>query len=222
MKYIVVDLEMNPLSREYETERFICKDEIIEIGAVLLDEEFQEIGSFMTLVKPKYNDKIERKIEKLTGITFDMVQAAPYFGDAVDMFFQWCSSIPDEISFIQWSESDLKQLSGEMLLKSYIPSIKQEKFLDNWTDFQKEYGDTLGVDRQLSLQKALMYAGLDAEGKLHDALFDARNTGRLVRIVRTPDLCDNVLRHVINAIKPKPIEVALGSLFDFSKFNLPA
>lgn len=222
MKYVVVDLEMNPLSREYETERFICKDEIIEIGAVLLDEEFQEIGSFMTLVKPKYNDKIERKIEKLTGITFDKVQAAPYFGDAVDMFLQWCSSIPDEISFIQWSESDLKQLSGEMLLKSYIPSIKQEKFLDNWTDFQKEYGDTLGVDRQLSLQKALMYAGLDAEGKLHDALFDARNTGRLVRIVRTPDLCDNVLRHVINAIKPKPIEVALGSLFDFSKFNLPA
>lgn len=222
MKYVVVDLEMNPLAKEYETERFICKDEVIEIGAVLLDEEFQEIGSFMTLVKPKYNDVIEKKITKLTGITTEMVQAAPSFENAADMFLQWCGSISGEIAFLQWSEADLHQFSCEMQLKGYEPSVMYEGFLENWCDFQKEFGETLGVEKQLSLQKALMYSGLDAEGKLHDALFDARNTGRLVRIVRTPDLCDHVLRHVINAIKPKPIEVSLGALFDFSKFNLPA
>ena len=47
-----------------------------KIGAVLLDEQYQEIGYFNTLVKPQYNDQIERRIENLTGITTEMVQNA--------------------------------------------------------------------------------------------------------------------------------------------------
>ena len=56
MKYVVVDLEMNPLSKEYIEERKQCKSEVIQIGAVALDERYQEIGSFKTLVKVRFND----------------------------------------------------------------------------------------------------------------------------------------------------------------------
>lgn len=38
MKHIVVDLEMNHLARNYKEERLICSMEVIEIGAVVLDE----------------------------------------------------------------------------------------------------------------------------------------------------------------------------------------
>ena len=36
MKYIVVDLEMNNIAREYEAEREICDREIIEIASCIL------------------------------------------------------------------------------------------------------------------------------------------------------------------------------------------
>ena len=38
MKYVIVDLEMNPVSDEYPNERKVSKLETIQIGAVLLDE----------------------------------------------------------------------------------------------------------------------------------------------------------------------------------------
>jgi len=37
MRYIVVDLEMHPLPNKYKFEKTICKNETIEIGAVMLD-----------------------------------------------------------------------------------------------------------------------------------------------------------------------------------------
>ena len=59
MKYIVIDLEMNKIARSSEA-RKICKSEIIEIGAVMLDENLQEIGNFRTYVKPEYNDQTDQ------------------------------------------------------------------------------------------------------------------------------------------------------------------
>lgn len=222
MKYIVVDLEMNPLSKVYKEEREICNNEIIEIGAVVLDENYNEIGSFKTIVKPRLNSKIETKVEKLTGITTDMVSSAPFFEDAVGMFFTWCDSIKENIQILQWSDSDYAQLEKEMHLKGYKLTVQQEKLFTNWYDFQKEFGETLGLERQLSLKKALMYAGIDFEGKEHDALFDARNTATLVTIVRTPELCKQALDNVINALTPKSINVSLGDMFDFSQLSLSA
>ena len=38
MKYVVVDLEMNPVSREFRDVRRKMNEEVIEFGAVRLDE----------------------------------------------------------------------------------------------------------------------------------------------------------------------------------------
>ena len=81
MKHIVVDLEMNNIRRRSEA-RKICTNEIIEIGASMLDENLWEIGKFQIYVKPEYNDVIVPKISKLTGITNEMVANAPTFSVA--------------------------------------------------------------------------------------------------------------------------------------------
>ena len=60
MNYIIVDFEMNPVAGEYKEERKICRSEIIEIGAVILDESFLVLGEFKTLVKPQYNHCIQK------------------------------------------------------------------------------------------------------------------------------------------------------------------
>ena len=211
MKYIVVDLEMNPISREYKEERKICRQEIIEIGAVVLDENFLVLGEFKTLVKPQFNQEIYKKYETLTGISTDMVSGAPCFKDAFEMFQNWCESYHDSYEMLAWSENDYNQIVAEMKLKG-ISDIKVEE----WCDFQKEFTDKLGVERPLALDKALNYAGVSFEGKRHDALCDARATAELVAIIRNEEKCKIVLNYVLEAFKPKSVSGTLGEMFDFS------
>lgn len=222
MKYVIVDLEMNPVSNEYPEARKVSKLEVIQIGAVLLDEAYQEIGSFVTLVKPQYNTRIQKRYEKLTGIKTGMVESAPHFQEALDMFFGWCNSIQDEIQIIQWSENDYLQFTREMQLKEIPVSGQREKYMKNvWLDFQAEYEQVLGLERNISLKDAIMYAGEDFHGHQHDALIDARNTAILFGIVRDEEKCERALKHVIEVLKPKN-SVSLGELFDFSGLSLIA
>ena len=46
MKYVFVDFEMNEIDRKYRKIRRECANEIVQIGAVMLDEELNEIGEF--------------------------------------------------------------------------------------------------------------------------------------------------------------------------------
>ena len=220
MKHVVVDLEMNRMARIYKAERAIWNMETIEIGAVLLDENYQEIGFFKTLVKPQYNSIIEKYYERLTGITTEQVQNAPVFEDALQMFLSWCRSIKDDLCFYQWSETDLEQFLKEIELKQIKLDDQDKKLLSEWNDFQKEYGRKLGLENSVSLSNAVMYAGLEFEGNAHDALNDARNTGYLLEIVRDPDKCEKSLKYAIELLNPTPVGQTLGDLFDFSGFIL--
>lgn len=222
MKYIVVDLEMDNIAREYEAERGICNREIIEIGAVVLNDEFQEIDHFKTYVRPQYNEKIEKHITKLTEITTEMVLDAPVFEVAITKFFEWCEDQQDKLEIAQWSESDLTQILQEMELKQVILDAQSQKLLVNWCDLQKECSDKLHLENAMSLKNATSLAGIEFEGKEHDALDDARNTAILMKILRVPELCKETLEKVIEALTPKEISTSLGDLFDFSAFALSA
>lgn len=215
MNYIIVDFEMNPLAGEYKEERKICRSEIIEIGAVIMDESFLVLGEFKTLVKPEYNDRIQKKYETLTGITTDMVCGAPTFATAYEMFVSWCESYGSDYEIHAWSDSDYYQLTTEMKMKGY-DNKDMLRPLEKWFDFQKEYTRKLGLERIISLEKAIDYAGIGFEGHMHDALCDAKNTAELFAIVRNEERCNEVLKTVIEAFKPKCVSSPLGDMFDFS------
>ena len=214
MNYIIVDFEMNPLAREYKEERKICRLEIIEIGAVVMDESFLILGEFKTLVKPQFNDMIYKKYETLTGISTQMVSSAPVFATAYELFVNWCESYGSEYEVYAWSDSDYHQLTSEMQLKNYQ---KEEMLrpLSCWFDFQKEYTEKLGLEQIISLEKALNYANVTFEGRMHDALCDAKNTAELFAIVRNEERCNAVLKTVIEAFRPKKVSGSLGDMFDF-------
>lgn len=214
MNYIIVDFEMNPVAGEYKEERQISRLEIIEIGAVIMDESFLVLGEFKTLVKPQFNDSIYKKYETLTGITTQMVCGAPTFATAYEMFVNWCESYGNEYEVYAWSENDYSQLVAEMALKNYNRT-EMMRPLDNWFDFQKEYTEKLGLERIMSLEKALDYAGIAFEGHMHDALCDAKNTAELFAIVRNEERCNIVLKAVMEALRPKNVCNTLGDMIDF-------
>lgn len=218
MKHIVVDLEMNNIRRRSEA-RKICTNEIIEIGASMLDENLLEIGKFQIYVKPEYNDVIVPKISKLTGITNEMVANAPTFSVAFKQFTDWCLNIKDDVMIYAWSNTDHSQVMKEIQLKQYKLSEEEHKLMEHgWTDFQNEFDIHLGFERQISLKLALDMAGIDFNGRQHDALDDARNTAKLLRVFKDEELFDQTLRKIEEVMKPSSLENTLGNLIDLSMF----
>ena len=218
MKHIVVDLEMNNIRRRSEA-RKICTNEIIEIGASMLDENLWEIGKFQIYVKPEYNDVIVPKISKLTGITNEMVANAPTFSVAFKQFTDWCLNIKDDVMIYAWSNTDHSQVMKEIQLKQYKLSEEEHKLMEHgWTDFQNEFDIHLGFERQISLKLALDMAGIGFNGRQHDALDDARNTAKLLRVFKDEELFDQTLRKIEEVMKPSSLENTLGNLIDLSMF----
>lgn len=107
-RYVVFDLEMCKVPRSIKTEALHM--EIIEIGAVLLDETYNEIDSFKTYIKPQYGF-VDEFIKNLTGITVAETKNAPETKQALEMFAKW---IPDDAVLVTWSENDEHQLRKEM------------------------------------------------------------------------------------------------------------
>ena len=215
MKYVVVDLEMNPIAVQYKMLPGACKNEIIQIGAVLLDDGFNEIDNFKKYVCPQYNSIIEKMIEKLTGISWEQVEKESCFAEALADFIDWCNAIEEDFQIIQWSENDLKQIEQEIQFKGFSCLADTCISPEKWIDFQLEYGETIGLQRRTTLTDAVMLSGEDFAGRHHDALYDARNTADLLRMVRIPEKGKSALETVKNALKEKAIGVTLGQLFDF-------
>jgi len=216
MKHIVVDLEMNGIAKENKAISK-CRMEVIEIGAVMLDEQYREVSAFRTYVKPQYNDAIENKITNLTGITTDMVSGAPYFLEAFEMFANWCVGTGDDFDIYAWSNSDYVQLSKELAAKDNLQKECFGVVMDaRWNDLQKMVNERIGMKQQLSLETAINMSGIELKGHMHDALDDARNSSVFLDALSNPELYKKTLERLEKILKPERLTTSLGAMFDFS------
>ena len=60
---IFLDFEMNRVSKDFPEVKKKCGFEIIQIGAVMLDEDNREISGFNEFVHPDYSSAMDSKIE---------------------------------------------------------------------------------------------------------------------------------------------------------------
>ena len=78
MNYIVLDMEWNqgyPGAGVFIGDsRKILAGEIIQIGAVKLDENFKLLDTYSKLIKPVFYRKMHFKVEQLTGINARLSQ----------------------------------------------------------------------------------------------------------------------------------------------------
>ncbi len=217
MRKIFVDLEMNPIDRTYVKERETCTMETIEIGAICLGEDNQEIGNFCEYVKPQYSEAIQPKYEKLTGITTDMVAGASPFREVLARFAAWCGEEPYTVW--SWSDSDIWQILKETDLKK-IPDTPEVKYmLNHWRDFQQEFGSMMHITKAMKLEKAVSLAGLDFAGRAHDGLTDARNTAYLYQKTQDKEEFKKLQDIVADAFSPH--RFTMGDVFNFGNLNLP-
>ena len=186
MNYLVIDLEMCRVPRDYRSKRYKYASETIQIGAVLLDEEFKRIGTISQFVHPEHG-VIDYFIENLTGIKNGQVKHAPRLQEALLHMLNWIGD--REYKVYAWSGSDRAQILHEIKAKNIVDE-KIASFMEEsrWVDYQDIFMKRYEMSRKMSLEEALGRADIDPEGRFHDGLNDAVNTGLLIeKLELNPD-----------------------------------
>ena len=208
MKHVVVDLEMNPVSREFREVRRKLNEEVIEIGAVRLDENFQQEAEFQCYVKPEYGP-IKKHITSLTGITPAMVADKKTYAACFQDFVDWVGE--EETKIYSWSMSDIKQLRSECRYK--LPDFDIEWLNERWVDLQQEFDDRLGLHNSLALKHALGAMDHKFEGTQHTALADAINTSAILTLMQDDAKFKETMKPVLEILQPKDdLSSSIGDL----------
>ena len=209
MKHIVVDLEMNPIGKEYKEIRRKLNGEIIEIGAVRLSEKFVQEDKFQCYVCPEYG-LVKKHITELTGITQEQVSGQRVFAESFRNFVDWIGA--SETKIYSWSMSDIKQLRKECRLK--VPDFDVNWLDTRWVDLQQAFDDRLGLHNSLALKHALGAMGRRFEGTQHSALADAINTSAVLTLMQDDEKFRETMRPVLEILEPsKGLSDAIGDLF---------
>lgn len=168
MDYIIYDLELN--SKPFKSN---LPNEIIEIGAVKLDSNLNEVDTFQAFIKPKYFKKLFPVVKRKTKITQEDVNNAGNFKDIISNFRSW---IGDNFILISWGHDDIHHL---------LMSCKSNKLTTSWLkkniDLQKQVSSIYEVPagQRYSLENALNVLEIEVEENLHRALADARYTAMI-------------------------------------------
>lgn len=179
--FVCIDLEMNDLVSKARRNAKGLSAEVIQIGAILLDENFNCIDSFDTYVKPVFAP-IAPEINAITGINDDLVKNAPTFTEAFYNFYSWLNGA--KVTTFCWSESDYKQLWDEIFIKAR-KNYEYRDFLDTFVDLQSVFGTLLHTKKQISLDAAMRLCALRFKGERHTAFADAFNTARILYKMQT-------------------------------------
>lgn len=170
MNYIVLDMEWNqPFNMKSMVKKpLLLHGEIVQIGAVKLDENYHILDTFKIMVSPKHYTKMHKKVSKLTKITDEELQYGFPFPAAFKHFKKWCG---EEFTFLTWGTDDIDMLRDNMILydldTEWIPSTYNIQII---------FDDQIVKEkRQVSLSYAMERIGEPAL-EAHDALNDARNT----------------------------------------------
>ena len=173
MSYIVLDLEWNQaMSSNASVYNYLpihLAGEIIQIGAVKLDENFRPGEEFMSDVKPVYFRRMHYKVKKLTGIDKERLSRGETFPAVFEQFRAWCG---EDAVFITWGTDDRRIMEQNIIIHD-----QDWDWIRQWINLQLIYNiQTDGDKNQKSLATAMEHFGIEQTRVAHDALGDAYNT----------------------------------------------
>ena len=176
MNYIVLDLEWNQAAYKVDEEEDL-PFEIIEIGAVKLNKDREQVGTFSELIRPQVYPFLVRRTREITGLTDDDLDTKGiYFEDACAKFLDWCGK---DYIFCIWGPGDLLQLERNM---SYYKIRIPWKYPLKYLDVQKLYAlqEHDGKNRR-QLELAIKNYDIPQDLPFHRAIDDAIYTGRVLQ-----------------------------------------
>lgn len=178
MQYIVVDLEWNG---SYSKKAHGYFNEIIEIGAVKLDDTLRVIDHFQQTIRPVVSKKLSTIVTDLTHIQADDLEDGTTFAKMMRRFAAWVGNEPSVV--LTWSTTDLLVLMENC---RFFYGKQEIPFLRNYMDFQAyaQVRMDVGGGQQLGLAKAGEMLGVPEDTlSLHRALDDSKLTAKILQKV---------------------------------------
>lgn len=178
MNYIILDLEWNNTYFKREN-RFV--NEILQIGAVRLNEKFDICDSFQVIVKSSLTKRISKRVKDLTGITNEQMLEGVSLEEAVYRYNVWSGN--DAVT-MTWSNSDLYAIleNSKIFLNDSL-TLNIGKYLNLQAYVQNELKIS-GVElkNQISLNNAATLLNVSTEGfELHNAKDDSALAALLLK-----------------------------------------
>lgn len=210
--YIILDLEWNqaPRGREIKSMPF----EIIEIGAVRLDENKTETDRFDALIKPQVYKTMHSINTMITNITMEELSDQPDFNTVYQSFINWCGD-QTEFIFCTWGDMDLTELQRN-IRHFNEPALSNGPMM--FLDIQKLYSIYNGNPRlKTSLENAADELGINDGTPFHRAINDAHYTAKIFKKICSPELEKKVSYNLFNTPSDKADEI--HAYFDtYSKY----
>ncbi|GAA0077767.1 3'-5' exonuclease [Clostridium sp. CTA-5] len=188
MNYIIYDLEFN------QRDPNIPKDdasnvkelpfEIIQIGAIKLDETFNIVSKFNTLINPTVYTTIHPYVEKLTKINSEMLSSCESFPKIYKDFLKFVGD--DEAIFCVWGKVDIKELLRNIKYYNLSTSLISKYYIDVQESASKYFKVEKGC--KIGLKNAVELLGILNEDEFHDAYYDAYYTSEVFKRIYNEDI----------------------------------
>ncbi len=200
MNYIIFDLEWNQCSKGPEFENPRLPFEIIEIGAVKLNNAFEVVDEFSSIVKPRIYKHLHNHIRQMLNYDETLLKTGKPFDMVCREFMKWCDT---DYIFGTWGTSDLIQLQKNMDYYYMNKFAEPFKYYDIQSIFAEYYPD-LGACK---LQKAVEAMDLPTEEAFHSAINDARYTAQIFQHLSKKNLHDQYSYDCYHEPKDKDSEI---------------
>lgn len=206
MKYIILDLEWNQSNTGLEAEVEKLPFEIIEIGAIELNDSCVMVREFSELVSPLVYHEMHQITGRLLHMHMRELERGKPFPEVMERFLQWCGG--EEYRFCTWGVMDLTELQRNMEYYK-MPPLSQGPipFLDIQKLFTIAYEEDRTVRR--NLEYAIDYLKIEKDIPFHRAFSDAYYAGKILThlIQNRPELLTRVSYDVYHPPKDKKSEI---------------
>lgn len=186
VNYVVLDLEWNQPMDGIKSEDRELPFEIVEVGAILLNEERKIIGEFTQIVKPTVYHVMNEVTRNLIHLRMKELKQGKTFPETMKEFLEWCG---EDYVFCTWGSLDLVELQRNMKYHGLEP-------FDNrpfpYLDVQKLFSIAF-EDRKVrrSLEYAVEYLKIPVDIPFHRAFSDAYYTAKVMALIEDPDVFSN-------------------------------
>ncbi len=150
-------------------------NEIIEVGAVKVNQYGENLGTFESFIRPFVNPVLSSFCSKLTSIKQDQVDRADFFPKVIERFKDWVFEEDTDYLLCSWGSFDKQFILNDCKLHK----LETEWLMGNYTDLKGQYSDIKGLDKDKGLKAAVKLEGFEFTGVHHRAISDAENLAKI-------------------------------------------
>lgn len=215
MNYIIFDLEFNQKHpNDKNTKSPSLMFEIIQIGALKLNEHLETIDSFNALIKPTVHTIIHPYVEELTNITTDQVSMWKTFPETYRNFLEFAGT--SDIIWGVWGSDDITQFIKNIRFHNLPDSNLSKSYIDIQKHASKYCNYPEGC--KIGLKNAVDTLNIIRNNEFHNALNDAFYTSEVFKCINNNKIKPKLYSYPINK-KRTSVRETINSIALINQFE---